>query len=213
MSEEEFTRLYFLFRDCEPSEAFRQMRRKWADTASGVFCGGYQLLAAEGETCAEQHAESDRILASLGMSLQHTGTENITDDPIPLMASFAARLGLLSQILAVSWKHLSGRKSFGVKTTRHQLVKADFADLSSQTEVLLLQWQMRIAMQDFADPETDHWQLTMLTNRAEKLMGGHGYLSGSTHSLSYLSMMIYSLYGKTAAVAMAALPERRELRV
>ncbi|RYJ11844.1 MULTISPECIES: hypothetical protein [Rahnella] len=213
MSEEEFTRLYFLFRDCEPSEAFRQMRRKWADPASGVLCGGYQLLAAEGETCAEQHAESDRILASLGMSLQHTGKEIIPDDPIPLMASFAARLGLLSQIMAVSWKHLSARKSFGVKTTRHQLVKADFADLSSQTEVLLLQWQMRIAMQDFADPEADHWQLTVLTNRAEKLMGGHGYLSGSTHSLSYLSMMIYSLYGKTAAVAMAALPERRELRV
>ncbi|MBU9849110.1 hypothetical protein J1788_03315 [Rahnella aceris] len=213
MCEAEFTRLYFLFRDHEPAEAFRQMRQKWANPASGVFCGGYQILAAEGETCAEQHAESDRILASLGIALQHTGTETITDDPIPLMASSAARLGLLSQILAMSWKHLSARKSFGIKTTRHQLVKADFADLSNQTDLLLLQWQMRVTAQDYADPEADHWQITELTNRAEKLMGGHGYLSGSTHSLSYLSMMIYSLYGKAADAAMTVLPARQERRV
>ena len=113
----------------------------------------------------------------------------------------------------MSWTQLSARKSFGVKTTRHQLVKADFAELSSQTEGLLLQWQMRLAAQDFADPEADHWQITMLTNRAEKLMGGHGYLSGSAHSLSYLSMMIYSLYGKNVASAMTTLPRCLELRV
>ncbi|MFU2318518.1 hypothetical protein [Rahnella sp. PCH160] len=213
MSEEEFTRLYFMFRDREPAEAFRQMRQKWADPARGVFCGGYQLLAPEAEFCVDQRAESDRILASLGILLQHTGTEPITDNTIPLMASFAARLGLLSQILVASWKHLSVRKSFGVKTTRHQLVKADFADLSSQIEVLLIQWQMRLSAQDVADPETDHWQITMLTNRAEKLMGGHGYLLGSTHSLSYLSMMIYSLYGKTTSGPVTTLSKNQEVIV
>ena len=213
MSEDEFTRLYFVFRDREPAEAFRQMHEKWADPVSGIFYGGYQIQPAESEVCAGWQAESDRILATLGVCLQHTATETITDDLTPLVASFAARLGLLSQILAMSWTHLSTRKSFGVKTTRHQLVKADFADLSSQTEGLLLQWQMRLAAQDFADPEADHWQITMLTNRAEKLMGGHGYLSGSAHSLSYLSMMIYSLYGKNAASAMTTLPRCQELRV
>ncbi|MBU9815330.1 hypothetical protein J1781_10750 [Rahnella sp. C60] len=210
MSEEEFTRLYFLFRDLKPADALRQMRQKWADPASGVFCRGYQLVGQHSEADRDEHTESDRILASLGISLQYSAGEATGTDPIPLVASFAARLGLLSQILTISWEHLSARKSFGVKTTRHQLVKADFADLSNQTELLLIQWQRRVAAQDFAGAQADHWQITVLTNRAEKLMGGHGYLSGSTHSFSYLSVMIYSLYGKTASGAVTLLPDYQE---
>ena len=96
-----------------------------------------------------------------------------------------------------------------MKTTRHQLIKAEFADLSSQCSLLVSQWEMRIAAQDFQDAEEDHWQITLLTNRAEKLMGGHGYLLGATHTLSYLSMMFYSLYGKTTGHY--AMPRRDSL--
>jgi hypothetical protein len=193
-----FNRVYQLFADNEPAEAVRLLRLELPDQTKWGVSQGYQLVPDEREVTAGQSTQPDRVLAFLGLDLQFLGGQQaIAADDTSLIFSVAARLGLLMRMLGMSWTHLSARRSFGVKTTRHQLIKAEFADVSSQCSLLVLQWEMRIAAQDFQDAEEDHWQITLLTNRAEKLMGGHGYLLGATHTLSYLSMMIYSLHGKT----------------
>ncbi len=210
MPEGSFNRIYQLFAGNEPAEAVRQLRLESPDQTRRVFSQGYQLVPDEREVTAGQSTQADRVLASLGLDLQYLGGEQaVAADDTSLIVSIAARLGLLMRMLGMSWTHLSARRSFGVKTTRHQLIKAEFADVSSHCSLLALQWEMRIAAQDFQDAEEDHWQITRLTNRAEKLMGGHGYLLGATHTLSYLSMMIYSLYGKTTGHY--AMPRRDSL--
>ncbi|MDQ0741471.1 MULTISPECIES: hypothetical protein [unclassified Pseudomonas] len=198
MPDRPFNRIYQLFAGNEPAEAVRQLRLELPPQTRRTFSQGYQLVPQQHVALADPSAQVDRVLASLGLDLRWLGEEQvIAADDTPLMVSVAARLGLLTRMLGMSWTHLSARRSFGVKATRHQLIKAEFADLSSHCSLLSLQWGMRIEAQDFQDAEEDHWHITQLTNRAEKLMGGHGYLLGATHTLSYLSMMIYSLYGKT----------------
>jgi hypothetical protein len=199
MPEGLFNRVYQLFAGHEPVDAIRQLRLELPPQAGDAFSQGYQLVPNEQTGTAAQSPEADRVLASLGLDLQFQGAEQvIAADDTQLVVSVAARLGLLMRMLGMSWTHLSSRRSFGVKTTRHQLIKAEFADLSSQCSLLVSQWEIRSAAQDFQDVEEDHWQITLLTNRAEKLMGGHGYLLGATHTLAYLSMMFYSLHGKAA---------------
>lgn len=201
-------RIYQLFVDQEPVEAVRLLRVELSPRRRHAFSRGYQLVPHERAATADQSSQADRVLAFLSLDLQWLEGEQAVDaDQTRLVVSVAARLGLLMRILGMSWTHLSARRSFGVKTTRHQLIKAEFADLSSQCGQLLLQWEMRVASQDFDDAEEDHWQITGLTNRAEKLMGGHGYLLGATHTLSYLSMMFYSLYGK---IMTECAPPRRD---
>ncbi|ACT04969.1 hypothetical protein Dd1591_0076 [Dickeya chrysanthemi Ech1591] len=144
----------------------------------------------------------DRVLNHLGLDAVR-GTETIV-----LPASFpilvcAARLGVLARIQTMSWQHLSGRQSFGTKTTRHQLIKASFADIAGKASLLLEQQYQRLREGDFAGLEDDHYQITQLNNEAEKMMGGHGFLLGNTHSLSYFSMMLYSIYGKASSLAAA----------
>lgn len=193
-----FDGIYQLFAGNEPADAVRRLRRELGDLDSRAFSQGYQLVPNEPAAADGHSPQVDRVLGSIGLDLRFLeGEQMIAADHSPLIGCVAARLGLLMRILDKSWAHLSVRRSFGVKTTRHQLIKAEFADLSSQCSQLLVQWRMRIAAQDFNDAEEDQWQITQLTNRAEKLMGGHGYLLGATHTLSYLSMMLYSLYGKT----------------
>ncbi|MFJ4389520.1 hypothetical protein [Pseudomonas soli] len=198
MPEGLFNRVYQLFAGNEPVDAVRQLRLELPHQAGDAFCQGYQLVPHE-QKATVQSLQADRVLASLGLDLQFQGGEQvIAVDDTQLVVSVAARLGLLMRMLDMSWAHLSSRRSFGVKTTRHQLIKAEFADLSSQCSLLVSQWEIRSAEQDFQDVEEDHWQITLLSNRAEKLMGGHGYLLGAAHTLAYLSMMFYSLHGKAA---------------
>ncbi|MCU1748595.1 hypothetical protein [Pseudomonas sp. 6D_7.1_Bac1] len=205
-----FNRVYQLFAGNEPAEAVRLWRLELANQTRRAFSQGYQLVPDERKVTACHPPQVDRVLASLGLDLQYLGGERtIAADDTQLIASIAARLGLLMRMLGMSWTHLSARRSFGMKTTRHQLIKAEFADVNSQCSLLVSQWEMRTAAGDFQDAEEDHWQITLLTNRAEKLMGGHGYLLGATHTLSYLSMMFYSLYGKTTCHY--AMPRRDSL--
>lgn len=200
-----FNSIYQLFAAHEPAEAVRRLRLELFHQAAHGFNRGYQIVPVELAATANAAPEADRVLASLGLDLQFLGgQQGSAADDTQLTVSVAVRLGLLTRMLGMSWTHLSARRSFGTKTTRHQLIKAEFADLSSQCSLLVLQWEMRIAAQDFQDAEDDHWQITQLTNRAEKLMGGHGYLLGATHTLSYLSMMFYSLHGKTTGHYAAA---------
>jgi hypothetical protein len=210
MSEEAFKQVYHWFANDEPASALHKMH---ADPASDVYLGiksDYQLYAPTGKALEGYSEESDRVLKALDIVLCRINApaedENATS--VAPFIAIAARLGLLQRILAMSWHHLSGRKSFGIKTTKHQLVKAEFAELSNQSDLLCQQWLLRLRSNDNQDTDEDHWQITVMTNRAEKLMGGHGYLLGASHSFSWLSMMMYSVYGKKgcSGAAPASLP-------
>ncbi|UYK98829.1 acyl-CoA dehydrogenase family protein [Pantoea stewartii] len=188
-----FNDIYALFKNQLPVQAIQAFRLRLAE--EGALNTQFQLAVI---SSSEQIDGNDPVLQELGLYLASAVAQpNNRVDHYQTLSAVAARLGLLARMLAVSWQHLSSRKSFGVKTTKHQLVKAEFADVSNHIDAMLMQWQLRIAQEDFAGVEEDHWQISVLSNRAEKLMGGHGYLLGNTHSLSYLSMMIYSLYGKS----------------
>lgn len=188
-----FNDIFALFKNQLPAQAIQSFHLRLAEKGAQVT--QFQLAVIPS---SEHREENDPVLQELGLYLAPAVAQpNNRVIHCQTLSAVAARLGLLARILAVSWQHLSGRKSFGVKTTKHQLIKAEFADISNHIDALLMQWQLRMAQADFAGAEEDHWQVSVLTNRAEKLMGGHGYLLGNTHSLSYLSMMIYSLYGKS----------------
>jgi len=119
--------------------------------------------------------EPDRFTASLGI--------------------LAIRLGILSRILDRAYVHLQDRVSFGQKTLSHQLVKATFADVHGAVVRLSEQMYLRADRSLAVGLHDDHVVVTEFNGKAEKLMGGHGYLLTGTHSLSYLSMVLFSIYG------------------
>jgi hypothetical protein len=113
------------------------------------------------------------------------------------LAILAIRLGILSRILDMAYVHLKGRVSFGQKTLSHQLVKATFADVHGGVVRLSEQMRLRAGRSLAVGLDDDHCVVSNFNNKAEKLMGGHGYLLTGTHSLSYLSMLLFSIYGAT----------------
>ena len=113
------------------------------------------------------------------------------------LAILAIRLGILSRILDMAYVHLKERVSFGQKTLSHQLVKATFADVHGAVVRLSEQMRLRADRALSVGLLDDHCVVTECNNKAEKLMGGHGYLLTGTHSLSYLSMLLFSVYGAT----------------
>jgi hypothetical protein len=111
------------------------------------------------------------------------------------LAILAVRLGILSRILDMAYAHLQDRVSFGQKTLSHQLVKATFAEVHGAVVRLSEQMSLRADRAFAVGLRDDHGVVTEANGKAEKLMGGHGYLLTGTHSLSYLSMLLFSLYG------------------
>jgi hypothetical protein len=113
------------------------------------------------------------------------------------LAILAIRLGILSRILDMAYVHLKDRVSFGQKTLSHQLVKATFADVHGAVVRLSEQMRLRADRSLSLGLVNDHCVVSDYCSKAEKLMGGHGYLLSGAHSLSYLSMLLFSIYGAT----------------
>ncbi|NKI74736.1 VfmB protein [Dickeya sp. CFBP 2040] len=200
MSVELIKRVWEVFRDQPLSDALMVLLQPASGEKSYAHPIGYQIQDISSLLEASQSLRLfDRVLNHLGLDVVRC-----TDVPT-LPASFpilvcVARLGLLARMQTMSWQHLSGRYSFGTKTTRHQLIKASFADVAGKASLLLEQQYQRLREGDVAGLEDDHYQITQLNNEAEKMMGGHGFLLGNTHSLSYFSMMLYSIYGKASSL-------------
>jgi hypothetical protein len=111
------------------------------------------------------------------------------------LAILAIRLGLLSRMLDMAYVHLKDRMSFGQRTLSHQLIKATFADVHGGVVRLGEQIRLRAEQELAVGLRQDHCVVTECNGKAEKLMGGHGYLLTGTHTLSYLSMLLFSIYG------------------
>ncbi|MEZ8273216.1 acyl-CoA dehydrogenase family protein [Vibrio splendidus] len=180
---------------------------------SGLACNGFALhtendppviLDQSGRIVDLSDLEEltqDRVMVNLGLKVVRVnGDSHKTGNALALVSAIV-RLGLVSRILDMSYEHLNQRKSFGQKTTRHQLIKASFSDIFGDITQLKQQLNYRVSVNDFEGLECVHENLTRLLNQAEKLMGGHGFMLGSTHTISYLAMLLYSLFGKQEMVA------------
>jgi hypothetical protein len=138
----------------------------------------------------------DRVVIHLGLSMGQVSAAE-PDRFTTSLAILAVRLGILSRILDKAYAHLKDRVSFGQKTLSHQLVKATFAEVHGAVVRLSEQMHVRADRSFAVGLVDDHCVVTDFNNKAEKLMGGHGYLLTGTHSLSYLSMLLFSIYGAT----------------
>ncbi|MGM3175147.1 VfmB protein [Dickeya lacustris] len=201
MSAEQLTQVWQAFKDNTLAQALACLLQPEAASADGyVHPLDYHLKAIEASAPqGQQQPVFDRVLNHLGFEVVQRRETLTLPAAFPVLVC-AARLGLLARMQTMSWQHLSQRSSFGTKTTRHQLIKASFADVAGKAALLLEQQHLRLQQADWAGLEDDHYQITQLNNEAEKMMGGHGFLLGNTHSLSYLSMMLYSVYGKASCL-------------
>jgi hypothetical protein len=111
------------------------------------------------------------------------------------LVALAIRLGILSRMLDMAYGHLKDRVSFGQTTLSHQLVKATFAEVHGAVVRLREEMDLRADRSLFVGLVDDHRLVTEFNSKAERLMGGHGYLLTGTHPLSYLSMVLFSIYG------------------
>ncbi|WP_304166512.1 VfmB protein [Lonsdalea britannica] len=210
VSAEHLTQATSYGRHLEPVDALSQFTALIAGAPGGLACHGIGLLPAnassplyhpEGTNIALDGCTAlptDRVL-----SFMHLRKVAVTESrPAPHWLSLivaALRLGVVARMLDISYAHLNARSSFGQKTTRHQLIKASFASIYGEITQLLGQLSVRLEQADYEDLEQEHLAITHLSGQAEKLMGGHGYLLGNTHTLSHFSMMVYCVFGKTGA--------------
>ena len=163
------------------------------DPAAGgpIVCGDGAGIAA-----APTVDYPDPVMDHLGLCIGQTAAGEV-DKASASLAVLAIRLGLLSRMLDMAYAHLKERVSFGQKTLSHQLVKASFAEVHGAVVRLNDQLHLRADSSLWVGLREDHCEVTEFNGKAEKLMGGHGYLLTGTHSLSYLSMLLYSIYGAT----------------
>lgn len=146
-----------------------------------------------------QDIEDDGVLAAMGLRLVHVPGAVAPLDDAASLAALDMRLGLLKHLLQTAHTHLKPRKSFGQKTLHHQLVKADFGDASGVLILLGSKVAYRRETGDMSGLAADHARLGAAEMQAEKLMGGHGYLAGGTHEISYLSMLVRGLFAGAAS--------------
>lgn len=155
--------------------------------------------AGIGHAMEELLPRYDQLAEAFGLrlaSLPGAGSPvSETDAEVLSMGVLALRTGLTLRILDMSHRHLAKRWSFGKRTLSHQLVKATFATVFAGLEQLREQWRVRLEQGWLGQLEDEHRQVSELTGQAEKLMGGHGYLQDGSHGVSYLSMLLYSVYG------------------
>ncbi|MFP1869470.1 acyl-CoA dehydrogenase family protein [Lonsdalea quercina] len=194
----------------DPVDALSRFTELVTGTPGGLACHGIGLLPVDASSCL-YHPDGSAIPldgctqlpADRVLSFMHLRKVAITGSrPAPHWLSLmtaALRLGVVARMLDISYTHLNQRTSFGQKTTRHPLIKASFASIYGEITQLQGQLSVRLEQADFEDLEQEHLAITQLSGQAEKLMGGHGYLLGNTHTLSHFSMMVYCVFGKTGS--------------
>jgi hypothetical protein len=171
------------------------------DCAAGgpIVCGDGTRIAAP-----QLVDYPDPVMDHLGLCIGQAAAGE-ADNVSASLAVLAIRLGILSRMLDMAYVHLKDRVSFGEKTLSHQLVKATFAEVHGAVVRLNEQLRLRADESLSVGLREDHCEVTEFNGKAEKLMGGHGYLLTGTHSLSYLSMLLFSIYGATACQTSLAL--------
>jgi hypothetical protein len=167
-----------------------------ANTFALIGTQTHPVIDADGVVQADvEEIADDGVLATMGLRLVHVPNAGSMASDVASLAALEMRLGLLTLMLDTAHRHLKPRKSFGQKTLHHQLVKADFGDASGTLILLQSKIAYRRKTGDMSGLAADHAKLSATELQSEKLMGGHGYLIGGTHEISYVSMLLRGLFG------------------
>ncbi|MEP4199149.1 MAG: hypothetical protein ABJL99_26280 [Aliishimia sp.] len=157
------------------------------------------LMCAMGKPVSQTHSSvPDPVLRDMG--LQWVRAKDKT--PANHRAIFGAlllRAGLLCRMLDRAYRHLEHRESGGKPILQHQLVKACFVESYSTAEQIR---QEAIGLLDdtlMIDLDHLHDNLSVVTMKASKLMGGHGFLIGEVNSIEFLSMCLAGQAAQTPA--------------
>lgn len=157
----------------------------------------WPVIGGDGVPVEEERitAIDDPVLPGFGLRLCRVDGAPGSRGALPALA---IRIGLLNRMLDLAYDHLKPRVSFGQRTLTHQLVKAGFAEAHGAALLLLERARLREATGELDGIDADHGELARVEAQAEKLMGGHGYLAGGTHAVSYLSLLLHSLHGRAS---------------
>jgi hypothetical protein len=148
---------------------------------------------------------SDPTLAECGLVLLKSQDKCDRVSLSTALAALLVRLGLLAQSLDMAHRHLLHRSSFGLKVTRHQLVRATFSRANGLVEQIIEECgligveHLSIIPDNLVRGCIDkhHRAVSSASAQVAKLMGGHGYLSGGNNYLDYVSSIIGSVYASS----------------
>lgn len=187
-----------------PAAALQQLGSAVVGRLGYLVLGSFAIhkIHAEDEILDARHPDKcvrikqtfeDPALSVLGLQISDCGIRRSAPQGAVLSRCLVAfRLGLLARALDQAFHHLEHRTSFGQKLLHHQLVKARFsaanALMNRMNEELLISEQDNLSLPASAM----HRAISQQFTQSAKLMGGHGYRSGATHSLEYLSSLIWA---------------------
>jgi hypothetical protein len=154
----------------------------------------------------------DRAIAALGIDMLEVaqgdvGAATPAGDRVALLTDVGAlvfRGALLTRMLGLAFAHLETRESGGQRTLQLPLVKATFTACASLADRNLREAARHLEGMPGLDLAAAHQVLTEATSDAAKLMGGHGFLLGSLHSIETLSLLIGGLFAPAAERLVAA---------
>lgn len=158
------------------------------NSKSSIYCLGGHLIDLE-----YLEPLSDCILANMGIQLSVVRDFREATNGKHSQYGLAIRIGLLYQTLDRSHEHLSARYSSGKRLCNHPSLKQKFARLASLCLRLTEKLRIYQALNFRSLLIEEHDELLESERQAEKLMGGHGFLFGGSHELTYLSMLVYCM--------------------
>ncbi|MEP2783028.1 MAG: hypothetical protein ABJP33_11455 [Pseudoruegeria sp.] len=185
-------------RKAAPYDALRMTCEAVTGTSGYLVCGPY-VVHRQGETLVNA-ADPDASLEVLnGLQESALAPFDLTlsrvqcpvGHTLPLIvgtAAVALRLGLLAQMLDRAFVHLESRASFGQKLLHQPLVKGQFS--ASGALLTRIRAEMTADVVDPLEVDVLHDEISRHTIHVGKLMGGHGFRSGSLNDLEYLSGLL-----------------------
>ncbi|PRY76656.1 hypothetical protein CLV80_108120 [Yoonia maritima] len=185
-------------REAAPDDALRVACEAVSGISGNLVCGPFVVhrpgdilvnAAAPGASVEILEDLQDAGLAPFGLTLSRVhfpGGQTLP--PHVGTGAIALRLGLLAQMLDRAFVHLEKRDSFGQKLLHQPLVKGQFS--ASGTLLTRIRAEMAVDAADPLDVETLHDEISRHTIQVGKLMGGHGFRTGSLNDLEYLSGLL-----------------------
>jgi hypothetical protein len=185
-------------REAAPHDALKVTCEAVTGTQGSLVCGPFVVhrpgdilvnAAAPGTSVDVLEDLHDAGLAPFGLALSrvHFPAGQILPPNVGT-AAIALRLGLLAQMLDRAFVHLEKRESFGQKLLHQPLVKGQIS--ASGTLLSRIRAEMAVDVADPLDVEKLHDEISSHTIQVGKLMGGHGFRTGSLNDLEYVSGLL-----------------------
>jgi len=151
------------------------------------------------------HVPSDNLIGDLGMGFK-IAMETLDGGRIGV-AGQAIGIGQAAMDIAV--KYAAERESFGEPIAKHQLIQQKIADMEVKLESARMLNYKAAALKDNKKPYTKHAAMaklaaseaaTWVAHQAIQILGGMGYVSGTTVERHYRDARITEIYEGTSEI-------------